>query len=1398
MSDDARALKGRRVLYIANPGSDSEGTDDDLSLPRPKYIQQQPAPLTTNVSHHSSSHPSLSSPSSTSSPAADESTPPPSTPGLSIPPVDLSTDPTIQEPVIASHTNDRNLSDGPQITITSRKGKFLQTLKSPFQSHSRHQRPTIDTPPKRPRTSPTVSIPDSSNATSAVSDKVLIVVTTDSDWYVTVDISSAKSAAVIRECIFNKLNILDEDQFHFSIYQTEMGAFAIGDALTDEKLFSLCHQQGDTKGSLKFFVSHSSAAVHEQPLRPRSPTAVTIPPPVLPYNNNHLPLQLKRRSKQESVSSTSEQHPLETAAGYEADLDNPDRDSHRTAVHPSPPVTTPLGSGNSSTSPNNARRPNVLTQPSITPLPRPLHSNTPPLLDGINGTGNDSNSVEKPSQFVSPPPLSPNRPNFLQDEDSLGPPVNKGVHGRSGSDAGAEREQALKATEQQLETVSKQWRIRQPQASGGRLKTEPSREVLLSKDSRRKLLPNDLNDPWVVVPSSSPRTNEKDVSPPAQDLSRATAHSSSRQQVSPARYKSGYSTRVLAMPANPRQTPPAVPAASSDTRTPSRPAGVPLPPGSVVAWRGEERGEPKAAPPSPQLRRLNKVAKSMDNLRASAFGHLSALQPGGARRQPPQLPMTRPTANMREQIAFSSGGSSSGLPKSYEAPRQLRPLPVQGSSHSGTPDSGQNPYSVRGGTFMSSREPYPRPQSALGDSLASPTHQYPRQLQSPTYGNISDAGEPIRSPRAISPSRAYHIRSKPDAVYGNRADPFFDTASAVETSNTTPPRTPVSPRSPHRPASEKRGDTESPLFCAADSTNNSNRSSESTLRQQDQILFSNIFAQNSEATLVPPVMYAAEKRPRSPPPTSSVGEMIQSNLSSQYDDESDSGGDDCGTSMWKKPPMVDPKRPKSILRPPLKVQIASSSATQQQGKTLHSDIQHATFAPPPIPPIPPSHLANTPPLLPRGRVNARGGKGGRGSTFTEMQDSTWAPRPPPEDVYERLEEFFPEHDLDKPLIEASSGGTSPTAADTSPVLAPPVPVPSDKTTRIKGKKSIRLVAQEHKKLIDRTSRGDSSSYSNVLRKRSTKLWGSKVEEVTTAQAKVYGSSTLPESSPGGSSTFKWVRGELIGRGTYGRVYLALNATTGEMIAVKQVEAPQTASDKNDSRQVTVVQALKLESETLKDLDHPNIVQYLGFEETPSNLSIFLEYVPGGSIGSCLLKHGKFGEDVTKSFTAQILSGLEYLHSKGILHRDLKADNILVEMSGTCKISDFGISKRTDDGSGGAFTAMKGTVFWMAPEVINTKKKGYNFKVDIWSVGCVVLEMWAGSRPWMGDEVVAVMFKLYQSKHPPPIPEDVVLSELADDFRRKCFAINPEERPAAAELRKHKYLELPPDWVFTGF
>lgn len=134
---------------------------------------------------------------------------------------------------------------------------------------------------------------------------------------------------------------------------------------------------------------------------------------------------------------------------------------------------------------------------------------------------------------------------------------------------------------------------------------------------------------------------------------------------------------------------------------------------------------------------------------------------------------------------------------------------------------------------------------------------------------------------------------------------------------------------------------------------------------------------------------------------------------------------------------------------------------------------------------------------------------------------------------------------------------------------------------------------------------------------------------------------------------------------------------------------------------------------------------------------------------------------------------------------------------------------------GAYTSMQGSVFWMAPEVVNGQKNGYNSKIDIWSVGCVMFEMWTGERPWSGQEAIKVLFQvlihlysmgrrnlplfqLYQSKLGPPLPVNVPLSPEADDLRKRCFAMNPDDRPTAGELKKHPYLKLPPGWEFTGY
>jgi hypothetical protein len=434
----------------------------------------------------------------------------------------------------------------------------------------------------------------------------------------------------------------------------------------------------------------------------------------------------------------------------------------------------------------------------------------------------------------------------------------------------------------------------------------------------------------------------------------------------------------------------------------------------------------------------------------------------------------------------------------------------------------------------------------------------------------------------------------------------------------------------------------------------------------------------------------------------------------------------------------------------------------------------------------------------------------------------WANRPPAEALVEHLDEFFPNVNLDQPMLEEDFTDTdalTEISSDISKDSRTVTPMSSFEDTNTlqaltggfnRGSTGMQSIAQRNIRKsgvgLGRTksirevvksqylplekkplpgpavAAGPSRvttlrNSSDIVRRKSTKMFHGKIEQVKPPRgSRLIQLETIPQDHiplPQRQPTFKWMKGQLIGKGTFGRVYLGMNITTGELIAVKQVEVNPKAAGSDKDKVKELVKSLDIEIDTMQHLDHPNIVQYLGCEKKEYSISIFLEYISGGSVGSCLRKHGKFEESVVSSLTRQTLCGLSYLHREGILHRDLKADNILLDLDGTCKISDFGISKKTDNIYGNDITnSMQGSVFWMAPEVIRSQGQGYSAKVDIWSLGCVVLEMFAGRRPWSKEEAIGAIYKLGSLNQAPPIPEDVsrVIGVEGLSFMYDCFTM----------------------------
>ncbi|KAM0063965.1 putative mitogen-activated protein kinase kinase kinase STE-STE11 family [Helianthus debilis subsp. tardiflorus] len=255
----------------------------------------------------------------------------------------------------------------------------------------------------------------------------------------------------------------------------------------------------------------------------------------------------------------------------------------------------------------------------------------------------------------------------------------------------------------------------------------------------------------------------------------------------------------------------------------------------------------------------------------------------------------------------------------------------------------------------------------------------------------------------------------------------------------------------------------------------------------------------------------------------------------------------------------------------------------------------------------------------------------------------------------------------------------------------------------------------------------------------------------------------------------WQKGDYLGSGSFGTVYEGFDEH-GTFFAVKEV----SLLDSGDQGKQSIFQ-LEQEISLLSQFHHENIVRYLGTDTDAGKLYIFLELVTKGSLARLYQKY-ELRDSQVSAYTRQILSGLNYLHERKVVHRDIKCANILVDANGFVKLADFGLAKATALND---IKSCKGTPYWMAPEVVNNRsKKGYGLAADIWSLGCTVLEMLTRQIPYSHLEGMQALFRIGRGE-PPPIPD--TLSTEARDFILKCLQVNPNDRPTAAQLLNHPFV-----------
>lgn len=253
-------------------------------------------------------------------------------------------------------------------------------------------------------------------------------------------------------------------------------------------------------------------------------------------------------------------------------------------------------------------------------------------------------------------------------------------------------------------------------------------------------------------------------------------------------------------------------------------------------------------------------------------------------------------------------------------------------------------------------------------------------------------------------------------------------------------------------------------------------------------------------------------------------------------------------------------------------------------------------------------------------------------------------------------------------------------------------------------------------------------------------------------------------------------GKLLGQGTFAKVHHARNLKTGTSVAIKII-------DKEKILRVGMVDQIKREISVMRLVRHPNVVELNEVMASKTKIYFVMEYAKGGELFNKVAK-GKLKEDVARKYFQQLISAVDFCHSRGVYHRDLKPENLLLDENGNLKVSDFGLSALADSKhQDGLLHTTCGTPAYVAPEVIN--RKGYDgAKADIWSCGVVLFVLLAGYLPFHDSNLMELYRKIGKAEFRYP-------NWFAPEIRRllsKILDPNPKTRISIPKIMDNSWFQ----------